>query len=225
MSTKMIRIIIAIAAFLFIPIAAQAADMPRPQYKAPAYIDQPTFSWTGFYLGFNGGYGWGNSDWTTTTGNFQVAPKGWMAGGTAGYNYQFSSFVLGVEGDIDYMQLKGTADSAICAGCLFKDTWLGTFRGRAGLAIDRWLPYVTGGAAYGNAYVQGPGGSATGTKQGWTAGAGVEWAFAPAWSAKVEYLYVDLGSTTCAQAACGFVTDVSVHPKANLARMGVNYHF
>jgi outer membrane immunogenic protein len=209
---------------LVLPIAAQAADLPRPQYKAPEYV-APAFSWTGFYVGLNTGYGWGNTDWTRPAGSFQAAPKGWMAGGTIGYNYQWSAFVLGIEGDIDYMQLKGTVDSAICTGCTFKDTWLGTLRARGGYSFDRWLPYLTGGAAYGNAYVSGPGGSATGTKQGWTAGAGVEYAFSGPWTAKLEYLYVDLGSTTCAQAACGFATDVSVKPKFNLVRLGVNYRF
>jgi outer membrane immunogenic protein len=225
MKSRTIRNCIAIAAFLTAPIAAWSADMPRPQYKAPEFI-APASSWTGLYVGINGGYGWGNSNWTGASGNFQAAPAGWMGGGTIGYNYQWSAFVLGIEGDIDYMNLKGTADAAICSGCTFKDTWLGTLRGRAGFAFDRWLPYITGGLAYGNAYVSGPnGGSATGTKQGWTAGAGVEYAFANAWSAKLEYLYVDLNSVTCAQAACGFASDVQVHPTANLVRGGLNYRF
>ena len=224
MKTRSIRICFAIAAVLIAPIAAQAADLPRPQYKAPAYIE-PAFNWTGFYVGFNGGYGWGKSHWTGGAGDFSVAPKGFMAGGTIGYNYQWDAVVLGIEGDIDYMALKGTADAAICLGCTFKDTWLGTLRGRVGYSFDRWLPYLTGGFAYGNAYVSSPIGSATGTKQGWTAGVGVEYAFAGPWSAKFEYLYVDLGTTTCAQAACGFATNVQVKPTINLVRMGVNYRF
>ena len=224
MKMQSIRICFAIAAMLITPIAAQAADLPRPQYKAPAYVE-PAFNWTGFYVGFNAGYGWGKSNWTGAAGDFTVAPKGWMAGGTLGYNYQWNAVVLGIEGDIDYMALKGTADAAICPGCTFKDTWLGTLRGRVGYSFDRWLPYVTGGLAYGNAYVSSPTGSATGTKQGWTAGLGVEYAFTGPWSAKFEYLYVDLNSVTCAQAACGFATDVQVKPTMNLVRMGVNYRF
>jgi outer membrane immunogenic protein len=224
MITRTIRTGIALAVMLVAPIAAQAADLPRPSYKAPEYI-APLFNWSGFYVGINGGYGWGNADWTTPLGNFSSSPKGWMAGGTLGYNWQWNSVVLGLEGDIDYMNLRGTADSAICVGCTYKDTWLGTFRVRAGYSFDRWLPFVTGGAAYGNVYVSGPGGSGTGTKQGWTAGAGIEYAITPAWSAKFEYLYVDLGSATCAQAACGFASDVQVKATANLARVGLNYRF
>ncbi len=121
-----------------------------------------------------------------------------------GYNFQTGLFVWGIEGDIDYMNLKGTADAAICASCTFKDTWLGTLRGRIGYSFDRWLPYLTGGLAYGNMYVDaGNGASATKTKAGWTAGAGVEYAFLGGWSTKLEYLYVDLGSITCGSpAAC-----------------------
>jgi outer membrane immunogenic protein len=223
MKRNMIRAGIAVAALLVAPIAARAADFPRSSYKAPEYV--APFSWTGFYVGLNAGYGWGNSNWSGSGDDFQVAPKGFMGGGTLGYNWQTGAFVLGLEGDIDYMNLKGTAPSEFCATCTFKDTWLGTLRGRVGYSFDRWLPYLTAGAAYGNVYMATNNGSATGTKQGWTAGAGVEYAFAGAWSAKLEYLYVDLGSVTCAQAACGFATDESVSFKANIVRAGVNYRF
>jgi outer membrane immunogenic protein len=223
MMTKTIRTGIAVAALLIAPIAAQAADLPRPNYKAPIYVEP--FSWTGFYVGINGGYGWGNSDWSGSGGNFQVAPKGFMGGGTLGYNLQTGVWVWGIEGDIDYMNLKGTAPSAFCASCTFKDTWLGTLRGRVGYSFDRWLPYLTAGAAYGNMYMAANGGSATGTKAGWTAGAGVEYAFLGNWSGKLEYLYVDLGSATCAQAACGFATDEAIAFKANIVRAGLNYRF
>jgi outer membrane immunogenic protein len=218
---------IAIAAFLIAPISAQAADLSRPTYKSPEFPQYiaPLFNWSGFYVGLNGGYGWGNSDWSGTGGNFQVAPNGWMGGGTLGFNYQINAAVLGIEGDIDYMDLNGTAPSAFCASCTFKDTWLGTIRGRLGYSFDRWLPYLTGGWAYGNVYMAANGGSASGTKQGWTAGAGVEYAFPGNWSAKLEYLYVDLGTATCAQAACGFATDESVKSTANLVRIGLNYRF
>jgi outer membrane immunogenic protein len=224
MMSRTIRTCIAIAVLLAAPMAAQSADLSRPRYKAPEYV-APAFNWTGFYVGFNGGYGWGNSDWSGNGADFQVAPEGWMAGGTLGYNYQMSAFVLGIEGDIDYMNLKGTAPTAFCATCTFKDTWLGTLRGRFGYSFDRWLPYLTAGGAFGNVYMANKNGSATATKQGWTAGAGVEYAFAGPWSAKLEYLYVDLGKATCGAAACGIAQDESVSFKANLVRVGVNYRF
>ncbi len=151
MMTKTIRTGIAVAALLSAPIAAQAADLPAPTYKAPAYVAPvPIFSWTGFYVGLNGGYGWGKSNWSGSGGNFEVTPKGWLGGGTLGYNIQTGGWVWGIEGDIDYMNLKGTADAAFCPSCTFKDTWLGTIRGRIGYSYDRWLPYLTAGGAYGN---------------------------------------------------------------------------
>jgi outer membrane immunogenic protein len=220
------RFILSACAGLLVAAVASpsfAADLPRPAYKAPAFV--APFSWSGFYVGLNGGYTWGKSDWSGAN-NFSVSPKGWLGGGTLGYNVQTGSWVWGIEGDIDYAALKGTADSAVCTGCLFKETWISTVRGRVGYAMDRWLPYVTGGLAYGNMYMQGPaGGSENKTKAGWTAGAGVEWAFNGPWSTKLEYLYVDLGSATCGMANCGLATDETVKFKANILRVGLNYRF
>ena len=130
-----------------------AADLPRPAYKAPMYV--APFSWTGFYVGLNGGYGFGKSNWTNalgTTGDFDV--KGALAGGTLGYNLQTGAWVWGLEGDIDYSWMQGSVVNAAVgcggAGCETRNTWLATGRGRIGYAWDRFLPYITGGAAYGN---------------------------------------------------------------------------
>lgn len=203
-----------------------AADLPRPSYKAPAYV-APAFSWSGFYVGINGGYGFGKSRWTDntfggTTGDFNV--KGALVGGTLGYNLQTGSWVWGVEGDLDVSTIKGT-ETTVCGapGCQTKNTWLGTARGRIGYAFDRWLPYLTAGAAFGDIKGSNGTGSVTKTQVGWTAGAGVEYAFLGAWSAKVEYLYADLGKASCAVAACGSNLDVTF--KTNLIRAGVNYRF
>jgi outer membrane immunogenic protein len=206
-----------------------AADMPRPaSYKAPIYV--APFSWTGFYVGINGGYGWGKSNWTVTgfgvsTGDFNV--KGPLVGGTIGYNLQTGVWVWGIEGDFDASWIKGST-TTICGGtgCETKNTWLGTARGRIGYAWDRFLPYITGGAAFGNikAGQTGSATTASTTKVGWTVGAGVEYAFMGSWSAKIEYLYVDLGKMSCDAVSCGgAVTDVSF--KTNIVRAGVNYRF
>ncbi len=219
MKTKLI--LAGIAAMMMAPLAAHGADLPQP-YKAPAYI-APAFSWSGFYVGANAGYMWGNSKWSGGAGNFEIAPKGWLAGGTLGYNFQTGNWVWGIEGDIDYANLKGTSD--VCSGCTFKDTWLGTARGRLGYAFDRWLPFVTGGGAFGNAYVATPGGSVSRTKTGWTVGAGVEYAFLEHWSAKLEYLYVDLGSQTCDYTTCAIPSNATVDFTSNIVRAGVNYRF
>ena len=199
-----------------------AADLPRPAFKAPVYV--APFSWSGFYVGINTGYMWGSTKWSGGAGSFNVDPTGWMGGGTAGYNLQTGNWVWGIEGDIDYANLKGT-NSNICGGCTFKDTWLSTVRGRIGYAFDRWLPYATGGVAFGNAYVSTPGGSVNRTQTGWTAGAGVEYAFLGNWSAKLEYLYVDLGTATCNFATCAIPTNASVDFTSNVVRVGLNYRF
>jgi outer membrane immunogenic protein len=206
-------------------LPARAADLPRPVYKAPAYIT-PVFTWTGFYVGINGGYGWGRSNWANalgSTGDFNV--KGWLAGATLGYNLQTGLWVFGLEGDIDYSTIKGS-DTSFCggAGCETRNTWLGTVRGRVGYVWDRWLPFVTGGAAVGNVKMTAPTGlSESKTRAGWALGGGVEYAFLGPWSAKLEYLYVDLGKTTCDAGTCGLDTDVKFH--TNIVRLGFNYRF
>ena len=198
-----------------------AADMPGP-YKAPAY--SAPFNWTGFYAGINGGYAWGTSNWTNpatgaTTGDFNFT--GAQVGGTIGYNLQMSQIVIGAEADIDASWIRGT-DAAVC--CETKNTWLGTARVRLGYAFDRWLPFISGGAAFGDVRMTPVGfASATDTRFGWTAGGGLEYAFMGAWSAKVEYLYADLGRSSCGAGTCGVANDVTF--KANIVRGGLNYHF
>jgi len=223
MFSRMIQTGIAVVALLIAPLAAQAADIPSkaPSYSAPSY-----FSWSGFYTGLNGGYGFGNSTITDatgiSTGSFNMS--GALAGVTLGYNYQTGVWVWGLEGDLDASWIKGST-TVNCGGtCETKNSWLGTARGRIGYAWDRWMPYITGGAAFGNVKVTDAFGSGSATKIGWTAGLGLEYAFWSNWSTKVEYLYVDLGKTTCAAPTCGLV-DVSGTYKANLVRLGVNYRF
>lgn len=208
-----------------------AADLRRPLYKAPVYV-APAFSWSGFYLGINGGYGWGSSDWNNGgMGTVNVTPKGGLVGATFGYNLQTGTWVWGLEGDIDASWMVGSsqggAAGTVCSGpngCATRNNWFGTARGRVGFAWDRFLPYITGGAAFGNIKATpNVGAGVDKTKLGWTLGAGVEWAFSSAWSAKAEYLYADLGNITCEAASCG--TDTTVSFKANLVRLGVNYRF
>ena len=94
--------------------------------------------------------------------------------------------------------MKGSVTCAVVLTCETENTWLATFRGRLGYAFDRWLPYITAGGAYGNVKATtdpGPGlASASSSQFGWTGGVGLEYAFLGNWTAKIEYLYVDLGS-------------------------------
>ncbi|MEI8277344.1 MAG: outer membrane protein [Hyphomicrobiales bacterium] len=203
---------------------SSAADLPR---KAPVYTT-PVFSWSGVYVGINGGYGWGTSDWSSAATAGSPKPKGGLVGGTLGYNVQTGGLVWGLEGDLDYSWIKGTdtGGTGVCAapGCETRNTYLATGRGRIGFAADRWLPYLTGGAALGGLKMSPNNGlSQTKSKFGWTLGGGVEYAVTGAWSVKAEYLYVDLGRTTCSAATCGIDTDVKF--KENIVRTGLNYRF
>jgi outer membrane immunogenic protein len=213
---------------------ALAADLPQPgppPPRAPAtYVKAPApvFSWTGIYVGINGGYAFGSSNWSSpglpSTGNFST--NGFLAGGTLGANYQWGQFVFGVEGDGDWSNLGGTTSNTSCAvfACTTQSDWLATARGRVGLAWDRILFYGTAGGAFGN--LQASSGAlpfSSTTQIGWTAGAGIEAAIAPNWTAKVEYLYVDLGSQSCGFANCGAPTNVPL--TENVVRAGINYKF
>jgi outer membrane immunogenic protein len=212
-------------AALMVAQSATAADLSvAPLYKAPPPAMAPAYNWSGFYIGVNGGGGWGHSNWDASSD--RIGLSGGLVGGTAGYNWQLGSAVLGIEGDIDWANLKGTNSSTLCpAGCSTSDSWLSTVRGRAGYAFGGVLPYVTGGLALGDIRAATPGfAGASNTSAGWTAGGGIEFALPGNWSAKAEYLYVDLGRFNCGVSCNGLPTDnVSMHD--NVVRAGVNYRF
>jgi outer membrane immunogenic protein len=196
----------------------------------PAYPQRPVYNWTGFYVGINGGGDFGSTYWQsvpdTTTGTSHLS--GGLVGGTVGYNLQAGDpFVVSVEADLDWAGLRATASPASCApGCELKVPWLGTTRLRFGYAFDWIMPFVTGGAAYGDLdadIVGAPLGRALTTNIGWTAGGGVEVALTDALRAKVEYLYVDLDGFSC-NAPCGG-GPISFNFKTNVIRAGLNYRF
>ena len=121
----------------------------------------------------NGG-GWGHSDWDNPGGTAGPNLSGGLVGGTLGYNYQVGQTVFGVGGDIDWSNIRG---SAACGGisCETRNSWLSTVRGRIGYTFDRFMPFVTGGAAFGDIKATPVGfGSETTTKTGWTLGGGLE---------------------------------------------------
>jgi outer membrane immunogenic protein len=220
---------------LMIAVAASpslAADLtPPPSYKArpPAYV--VPFSWSGFYVGINGGYGFGSSKWSNT-GSDTFGVNGGLVGVTLGYNWQGGNWVYGLEGDIDASWFKDSssnpAGGGVCggiAGCETNVPWIATARGRVGYAgWSHWMPYITGGAAFANIEATPNGGSSvSSTNIGWTAGAGIEYAFLENWSAKLEYLYADLGSLSCSATNCGI--DTKVDFKTGIVRVGLNYRF
>jgi outer membrane immunogenic protein len=226
MTFKLIKTGVAALALLTVPFAAQAADMP---IKAPYYKGAPRsvvsyYNWTGFYAGVNAGYGFGTSNWDFPPAT-SIKPKGFMAGGTLGYNWQSGAIVYGIEADLDWSNVKGdVACPAGIAVCEAKSPWLATFRGRLGYAMDRWLPYVTFGGAYGKVtanMIAATTDSVSKNQLGWTVGGGVEHAVMGNWTAKLEYLYVDLGSFDVAVAPA--VNNISF--KEHVVRAGLNYKF
>jgi outer membrane immunogenic protein len=223
-----------------------AADLPPsmpppPPPRAPAaYVPfvPAQYNWGGLYIGLNGGYGFGTSDWTyagTPTGSFNI--NGGVAGGTIGANFQAGQFVFGIEGDGDWSNIKGSSSTTnlICGSCQTSNTWLATLRGRAGVAWDRVLLYATGGGAGGSINTSVPAvpalgytaGSSSSTEYGWTAGGGLEFGITDNLTAKIEYLYVDLqnGSFSCTVASCGFVGSEPVSFQTSLVRAGLNLKF
>ena len=202
---------------------AGAADLPRrvaqPAAAAPVYMPL-AYNWSGFYAGIAGGWGFGNSSWSNSaisTGDFDVS--GGLIGGTLGYNWQNGAAVFGVETDLSWSDINGSTRAACLGRCETSNDWLGTTRGRLGYAVDRWMPFITGGIAYGDIEAS----STSDTNVGWTVGAGAEFALPGNWTAKGEYLYVDLGDVNCRAAICGAPAKVDF--TTHVVRAGLNYRF
>lgn len=207
---------------------ALAADMPirtpKPAYKAPYAM--PVYNWSGPYVGVTAGYGWGDSTHTdptagTTSGSFDV--NGWLVGGTFGYNWQQGAGVFGLEADFSWSNVDGgNAGGTLVAPVRTELDYLGTLRARAGFVADASLFYVTGGAAFADVRASMPGvASGSDWRWGWTAGAGVETMLSQNWTAKLEYLYVDLGDKTYYTAANPTRADLTSH----IVRVGLNYKY
>jgi outer membrane immunogenic protein len=240
---------LAAASLLAICTVASAADLSRPVYKPPL-VPAAYTGWNGFYVGVNagGGFGIGRSDFSVPGfPNFASVKNpltGAIGGAQAGFNWQTGMMVLGVESDFQASGLQGSL-SAPCppggacglplsATYSQKVPWFGTVRGRLGVATSGWLVYATAGYAYARLETDatataGPAAatvSAHDTRNGWTAGGGIEVALTPGWSAKLEYLYLDYGkvSTTWVLPGLPALTD-DAHLTMNVVRAGVNYRF
>lgn len=201
--------------------AVSAADLG---ISAPAaavvYSPASAFNWSGFYAGANVGYGFGK---TQLSGNIVLDRdiNGVLGGVQAGYNYDFGGFVLGVEGDFQFSDIKFSETVGATTDTFSVDRF-GTVRARAGLPVDRFLPYVTGGVAIANGKIHSQGGvpfEANQTSVGWTLGAGVEYAVTNNVTVKAEYLYADFGKATYAN------SNVEFAAKSNIVRAGVNFKF
>jgi outer membrane immunogenic protein len=247
--SKMIEKILASVAICALPVfAANAADMPTRKAPPPMFTAAP-ISWTGFYIGLNGGGGVANYNrdglYDSNPVHDSQSQGGLLFGVQAGYNMQFSpSMVAGLEADWQWSQFKKMQDCGAGpspgGGCYdttsnasYNVDWFGTVRARLGfLAAPNWMIYGTGGLAYGQVtygaldYL--PNNSATQSKTnlGWTAGLGTEYKIDSHWSIKAEYLYVDLGKPNFSPIAVDPVDyAVSLRTNLNIGRVGVNYAF
>lgn len=219
--------------------AASAADMPMkaPAYNAPMAVAP---AWAGFYLGIAGGYGWGTTGHTNEVTGIGSGTSNSFNGGifgvTSGYNWQWGSIVAGLESDFSWSGIKDTFNdngTGFCTGavtCVTNLKWLGTDRARLGYAWDRWLVYATGGLAYGRveatccAVIAGLTTDENKWRWGYTVGGGIEMMLMPNWSAKAEYLYVNLGDKTNYR-VIGSNDGESVLVRSSIVRVGLNYHF
>lgn len=194
MKYNLLSLLTGSAALALVASAATAADLPAPAPPPPIVV-APIFTWTGFYAGVNAGWGWldnNNSNGIFVPSGTFGPPyggvsgilggggaggnnDGFVGGGQIGYNYQFGTFVVGVEADIQWADFNvensvfftpaGFPPSFVPAAFRSDDMeWFGTVRARAGAAFDRFLIYATGGLAYSD------------NNTGWTVGGGVEWA-------------------------------------------------
>jgi outer membrane immunogenic protein len=237
---------IAIAASLAVLAgSALAADFRPPPGPPPLALP----GWTGFYLGVNAGGGWADGKIDFSIGGVPFAAadnslRGALGGVQAGYNWQTGAILFGVEADAQVSGVQGRITAPcppgfcgpppLAASYGQEMSWFGTVRGRVGYAMPTWLAYATGGFAYGrletNASASAGGLTATfesaDNRTGWTVGGGIEVAFAPSWSAKLEYLYVDFGDRSFNWVAVPLppITDTA-HLTMNVVRAGVNYRF
>jgi outer membrane immunogenic protein len=197
------------------------------------------------------GYGWANVDTDSfsvargaLTNSTSIDRNGWFGGGQIGYNWMFApNWILGIEGDMAGADIHGDATNCGTTGCAHSNgtlNWFGTVRGRLGYAFNNWMLFATGGGAWVHHHTDrtivssavlpaavGASASSSGTDGGWTAGGGVGWGFAPHWSAKLEYLYIQYDATNTFTYG-GFPTadrrnESTTH--LNLVRLGVNYLF
>lgn len=220
-----------------IGLPAQAADLA---FKAPpreaAFV--APFTWQGLYTGFHLGHGWGQRTLQESSefgDSALTEPRGFYFGSTMGYNWQFGRLVFGAEADFSHGRIEnsvnlGEIDDVGLAGTARID-WFGTVRGRLGLAHDRFLVYATGGFAWAHVnstidFNVGAGNVRLYDDRlhtGWTAGGGIEYAFAPGWSAKAEYLYMDLGTQGYTHFSPDLPLDIAM--TMHTVKVGLNRQF
>jgi outer membrane immunogenic protein len=209
---------------------ASAADAVVEEIVVEA---PPVFNWTGAYIGAQVGYLWGEGDFVSEDGSTaEPEPDGWLGGIYVGYNYQLdNNVVIGADADFAW---TGADDSAAAfddggdpIGSFDTDLdWEGAVRARLGYAVDRFLPYVAGGVAFGQLSGEPIGGGGSlgsddDTSVGWTLGVGLEYAFTDNVIGRAEYRYTDFGDFDFAFPGFTATSDLTT----NDVRMGIAYKF
>lgn len=235
--------------------AADMATKAAPFVAAPA----PVVNWTGLYIGGNAGAGFGQNDWTLNAPGIPAGPltfpslpmSGFLGGFQGGYNWQSPGgvwgmpVVLGIEGDFDWANLSGSGQCTLAGAfggfnvnCNVKENWIADVTGRVGFGADKALIYVKGGVAWANNNYSGTllpifvgiPVTASETKVGGLLGAGVEYALTPNWSAKIEYDFIDFGSSTNTLTVGGTVIspallNLGARETVSEVKFGINYRF
>jgi outer membrane immunogenic protein len=222
-----------------------AADLARPMAtKAPPPAVVAVYNWSGIYIGGHLGYGWADPAIMPLVGGpitNHPLPNGALGGGQIGINWQAGAWIAGLESDASWGNLD---DTRVCTqvltgltiSCRGAPKYFGTIDGRIGYAMDRVLWYVKGGAAWSHEDFTQAGITApvcTGTpcngsvfQWGWNLGGGVEYAFAPNWSAKIEYKYMDFGHADTVTVTNGTMSNVFQLTKTiQTVELGLNYRF
>jgi outer membrane immunogenic protein len=253
LETTMKKILLGAAGILAVATTGPsfAADLPAATYaKSPAVVAPvPAYDWSGFYVGANIGGAWDHGTVTeaaldgTFVSSGSSSNSGVVGGGQVGYNYMaLPNFLLGIEADVDGTSLKGSALSVDGSNQHSSElNAFGTVRGRVGFTESNWLFYGTGGFAWSEGSttrtqiatvvgavppipaVAGTVETSSNTRTGWAAGAGVEWGITQNWTARLEYLYLDLGNATSVFPISNRQQTSSA--TMNVARFGVNYKF
>jgi outer membrane immunogenic protein len=240
---------------------ALAADPPARYAPPPLVAPIPVFTWTGFYVGVQAGYAWGEND-TVLFDRFGPVPfgfggvnnnvlgydmDGFVGGVHAGFNYQVGSLVFGVEGDIEGTGIEGNRTISqtffpgvtITAASKTEIDWQGSLRARVGFAWDRALIYATGGLAIADlsdTYTTSASGFGvtlrftekfTDTRWGWTLGAGVEYAFTPNLTGRLEYRYTQFNEYDNVTNGTAFGPGILAQqdPEFHTVRAGISYKF
>ncbi len=217
--------------------SAFAADLPSrappiaPSFTSPA----PVYSWTGFYAGVHAGYSFGSTSFRVIeagTPSATASPNGFVGGALVGFNYQINQAVLGLEADVGFGSISGSANAGGAGGFShgnrFREDWNGRIRARVGFAAGNFMPFIAAGYSFGNDKLTVVSGAAASSVSkslsGWNIGAGVDFQIANNWVGRVEYIYDQFNAMTYVPGG-GFNNRATGRPDVSTIRAALIYTF